>query len=173
MPRYAQTITKTDLMNNLVSRFSKMLVREEVCDQEDIDEWDMETIITYGIREDSTIHSDLKKIDFNRENLTITPDIYFEGFNARQAEEWLGIHEWDGLTVLGCLGGGDWEHPTAFVVYFDGKKFRGYVPTNGNSFDLASKAAIGSAPKGAVARPFDVAAMRRDVTARITVKDSV
>lgn len=49
-----------------------------------------------------------------------------------------------GMTYLGVTAGGDWEHPVFFVVYWDGKKIRGYVPTNGNPWNTTTKQAYGN-----------------------------
>jgi hypothetical protein len=43
--------------------------------------------------------------------------------------------------------GGDWEIPVIFMVYWDGSKFRGYIPTKGNTFDRQRKEALGNNEK--------------------------
>lgn len=50
----------------------------------------------------------------------------------------------NGLTYLECYAGGDWEHPVTFIIYWDGKKLRGYVPTEGNPWNLTTKQAYGN-----------------------------
>jgi len=50
----------------------------------------------------------------------------------------------NGIPAVYCAFGGDWENPVAGFIYFDGKKFRGYIPTYGNVFNKHSKIAIGS-----------------------------
>lgn len=49
-----------------------------------------------------------------------------------------------GLTLLTGVVGGDWEHPVLFIVYNDGKQFRGYILTEGNTFNRLSKTAYGN-----------------------------
>ena len=49
-----------------------------------------------------------------------------------------------GLTFFGCAAGGDWEHPVFYIVYWDGKKIRGYVPTDGNPWNTDTKEAYGN-----------------------------
>lgn len=49
-----------------------------------------------------------------------------------------------GLTYLGIFAGGDWEFPVYFIVYWDGKKLRGYVPTDGNPWNTKTKTAYGN-----------------------------
>ena len=57
----------------------------------------------------------------------------------------MGYHtEANGLTYLGMCAGGDWEHPVFFMIYWDGKKLRGYVPTEGNPWNTTSKCAYGN-----------------------------
>ncbi|WQJ53254.1 MAG: hypothetical protein [Wendovervirus sonii] len=38
-----------------------------------------------------------------------------------------------GVPYVQCHAGGDWECPVCFFIYFDGTKFRGYVPLKGNA----------------------------------------
>lgn len=49
-----------------------------------------------------------------------------------------------GLTFRGYAAGGDWEHPVFVAVYWDGKKLRGYVPTEGNPWNTTTKRAYGN-----------------------------
>jgi len=74
------------------------------------------------------IEKDLKKVDFDWEN--------------RDPQ---GFHTLDnGLTFLGGEAGGDWEYPVKFIIYWDGKKLRAYIPTEGNYFNRTLKCAYGS-----------------------------
>lgn len=50
----------------------------------------------------------------------------------------------NGVSYVTVRVGGDWEIPVIFAVYYDGKKFRGYIPTHGNSFDRKRKVALGN-----------------------------
>jgi len=50
----------------------------------------------------------------------------------------------NGLTLCGMTAGGDWEHPVYFLVYWDGKKLRAYVPTDGNPWNTTTKQAYGN-----------------------------
>lgn len=59
----------------------------------------------------------------------------------------LGYHTENDLTWCGFSAGGDWEHPVFFMVYWDGKKVRGYVPTNGNPWNSITKEAYGNDEK--------------------------
>lgn len=48
------------------------------------------------------------------------------------------------LPVLWMMAGGDWECPVYFIIYWDGKSIRGYIPEDGNTYDHEYKAAYGS-----------------------------
>ena len=47
-----------------------------------------------------------------------------------------------GFPYIQCAAGGDWECPVCFFVYFDGNKFRGYVPLKGNAINRNEKHAF-------------------------------
>lgn len=50
----------------------------------------------------------------------------------------------NGLTFLGHVSGGDWEFPVFWIVYHDGAKVRGYIPTEGNPWCRKTKQAFGN-----------------------------
>lgn len=79
------------------------------------------------------------KVSFDFENFDYAPPGYnLEGLLGTQTLEE------NGLTFLGCRAGGDWEHPVFFMIYWDGKKLRGYVPTEGNPWNTTTKVAYGN-----------------------------
>lgn len=53
----------------------------------------------------------------------------------------------NGLSFVGCSGGGDWEVPIFFIIYWDGQRLRAYVPTDGNVWNLSTRAAYGNDAK--------------------------
>ncbi len=77
------------------------------------------------------IKKDFKGIKFNWENYDIVGDVRttkgipYQLFNAH----------------------GDWEIPVYFIVYYDGKKIRVYVPTVGNTWRQDLKQALGNVYK--------------------------
>lgn len=88
---------------------------------------------------------DLEKITFDFENIessktgsaitSVGPDaIAFAGINTLP----------NGLTYCGMIAGGDWETPVYFIIYHDGKDFRGYVPEVGNTFNPKTRSAYGN-----------------------------
>jgi hypothetical protein len=50
----------------------------------------------------------------------------------------------NGMSYFGCAEGGDWEHSVFYIIYWDGKKLRGYVPTEGNPHNTDTKEAYGN-----------------------------
>lgn len=50
----------------------------------------------------------------------------------------------NGLTYLKCYVGGDWESPILFFIYWDGTRFRGYIPTYGNAINRKYNIAFGN-----------------------------
>ena len=74
------------------------------------------------------VRDDLAKIQHDEENLDAIGKI--ESSN--------------GLTYLKCDVGGDWEAPMLFFLYWDGNKFRAYIPTYGNAFNRSTKTAFGN-----------------------------
>jgi hypothetical protein len=50
----------------------------------------------------------------------------------------------NGLTFFGLCCGGDWEMPVVWIIYWDGKKLRAYVPTKGNPWNHTTHQAFGN-----------------------------
>ena len=83
---------------------------------------------------------DISKVDFDFENFEYQP---FGGWSRMNA--YLGYKTIDdGFNYLSCYAGGDWEHPVCFILYWDGKQIRGYVPTEGNCWNYKTKKAFGN-----------------------------
>lgn len=77
------------------------------------------------------------KVDFSTENF------YYEKEKFIKFD--LGINILDnGLTCWIMRSGGDWEAPVYFIVYWDGKNIRGYVPKDGNPWNTDTKQAYGN-----------------------------
>lgn len=80
-----------------------------------------------------TVSHDLEKVDFDCENVSCG-----EG-------ELEGFHKLDsGLVYLGVMAGGDWEAPVFYIIYWDGKKLRGYIPRDGNVWNYTTRQAYGN-----------------------------
>lgn len=97
----------------------------------------------------------------------------------------------NGMTMLGLCAGGDWEHPVFFCLYWDGKKIRCYIPTEGNPWNTSTKEAYGNDDKADLANAkkrwpehfknatdvdsgdfdFDFALIEKDIMERILPMD--
>jgi len=80
------------------------------------------------------VEKDWSKIDFSTENLDVTGELSTP----------------DGVPYIRLRTGGDWESPLVAIIYFDGKKLRGYVPKDGNTYNHRTKAAFGNDDKNDV-----------------------
>ncbi len=104
------------------------------------------------------IDKDLK-VDFDWEN--------FEWDN--EAGSLMGFQQFkNGLCFRGCTGSGDWEHPVFFIVYHDGKKWRAYIPEDGNVWDKRKKKAYNSDDHD---EDFDWAKIKADIEQHIVPTD--
>lgn len=82
------------------------------------------------------------KVNFNFENFDFGQG---ETKYFRPKDSLIGYHTLEnGLTFCGMSSGGHWETPVFFVVYWDGKKLRVYVPTKGNPWNTKTKEAYGN-----------------------------
>jgi hypothetical protein len=104
----------------------------------------------------SKVTKDLHKVEFSTENFESTETSWdtFKGL--------LGFRTLDnGLTYLGCAAGGDWETPLFFMIYWNGKALRGYIPLYGNPWNTENNEAYGN----------DDVSDRRNVYSRFGVDD--
>jgi hypothetical protein len=86
------------------------------------------------------ISDDISKVEFDFENYEIEND---PGYGAYKGLTGWQVHP-NGLPFLGVQAGGDWEYPVFFIVYWDGKKLRGYIPKDGNIWNTDTKKAYGN-----------------------------
>ena len=83
------------------------------------------------------VQGDLK-VNFDFENLSTSSKDF-------GPESLMGYHTTEnGLTYCGMCAGGDWEMPVFFLVYWDGKKLRAYIPKEGNPWNSITKEAYGN-----------------------------
>jgi hypothetical protein len=127
MPRYAPEMTVDNLKTMLFNLAVKNDFEEEIGDL-DIDDPDF---IVGMLHHDmlKKVCQDWSKIDFDLENTDV------EGFNTTTA----------GVPYVVLTAGGDWETPVTCIIYYDGKQFRGYVPSTGNTYNAKAKIAFGNA----------------------------
>ena len=145
MPRYFAQITEDEFKQKFVDALNK---NEEAL--EDVEEGMILTksdvffknrkgdyfrspeVIKYL---NATVEKDLSKVHFDTENLYYT----------ESDSDDCGIRTLpNGMVCLFAYAGGDWEIPVFFIIYWDGKKMRGYIPTDGNTFNRSTKYAYGN-----------------------------
>ena len=98
-------------------------------DVDEIFECDNRLLYSFiGCKCSARVTKDLAKIGFDFEN------ILFEDWKKTEA----------GIPYALCIGGGDWETPVVFCIYYDGKSLRGYVPSCGNSYNYICNKAFGT-----------------------------
>ena len=144
MPRYGAVISIEQLQQHILD-----VVRTTPDFEDDFDENASENEkYDYWIDDNAhslagatpTMEKDLGKVDFSSENASIKPSY------GKEFGDIVGFHTLpNGVPYLGVVAGGDWECPLLFVIYWDGKELRGYVPTDGNSWNKVTKAAYGNA----------------------------
>jgi hypothetical protein len=97
-----------------------------------------------------TMENDFKQVVFDFENVLATKEDgpHIEGFT--------GLHEHpSGMVFYGAQAGGDWEHPVAFILYFDGEQYRAYIPRQGNTFNSKSMTAWGSEDQSPLGEDYE------------------
>ena len=72
-------------------------------------------------------YDDMSKINIDSENMESIGDIRITK---------------SGIPYVLCFKCGDWECSVLFMVYFDGKNVRGYIPTKGNCINTKTKKAL-------------------------------
>jgi len=148
--RKAKFMTEEEFAKKIL----KIGINNQVCEE---DEKDYKTTLMHLIMgrecytELSKVTDDLSKIVVDSENVDISGD-----FNYHRDEkdpdysekdnniDLLGYQVINGISFIGGAMGGDWEEPVYFIIYWDGKNLRGYIPTKGNTFNIECKAAFGS-----------------------------
>lgn len=134
--RNAVKISQDDLWKKIVTRAMKIGEDIEGVEDDGPDGESAYEFIRELIYNDETIHKDIK-YDIDAENILTACD-------ADYNDEYVGMHTVKGLTFYGVIMGGDWEVPAFFIIYWDGKKLRAYVPSYGNLVNLDCKCAFGS-----------------------------
>jgi len=125
------------------------------------------------IYQKSVAHDDIAKVQFDGENWDddSTHGLFAEVLGTRTLP--------NGLTYHGVSAGGDWEFPVFFILYFDGKNIRGYVPKDGNTWNYKTKSAFGNEDDDgdeddyidAAEAQYDAAKIIADIQKRITPKE--
>jgi hypothetical protein len=139
-----------------------------------------------------TVQKDLSKVKFDTENVEQDDKpqgAYQEGITYAKFPP-MGFNTLpNGLALYGIYAGGDWEAPVYFIIYWDGKKLRGYIPTDGNPWNRTTKEAYGNDEEDDAADckkhfpdhdgddystlDFDADKIVADITARIVKKSNL
>ena len=128
MPRYAPQMPQADLRQMIIDKAIRNNYLEDYGDI-DLGKPDMDRIVYMLLEENlPEVEKDWSKIDFSTENM----DVAGEKMTP------------DGIPYLLIETGGDWETELVAIIYFDGKKLRGYVPKDGNSYNHKEKSAFGN-----------------------------
>lgn len=87
----------------------------------------------------SQILLDIEHIVFSTENIICKIDDSTDN-NLKL----LGFHQLEnGLSFLGCKSNKHLEGPIYFIIYSDGKQLRGYIPSEGNTYNYVFGTAFG------------------------------
>ena len=107
--------------------------------------------------------NDLGKISFDWEN--------WDDGNLKDRTKDNGFETLpNGLPILWMWAGGDWEFPVTFVLYWDGKGLRAYIPEEGNVYNKERKSDYGNNDEEeGEAQDFDYDKMRLDIMNRIKI----
>lgn len=132
--RSAYTMTTQqleDLLNPALTRFCDCEKGEEPDMTDDFEK--AHALISVlsefeGERPFTKVSQDFQKIRFGTENVIVERIV-------------LGSN---GVPAMQLKVGGDWEVPVRVFIYWDGKAFRGYIPTYGNAYNPYTKTAFGS-----------------------------
>ncbi len=124
----------------------------------------------------STIMKDLSKIRFDWENQEDEESDWNKDDGNGNPLGYKFLK--NGLPVLYGWAGGDWEWPVSFILYWDGRKIRGYIPEEGNTFDKKWRTAWGSQGEAGCQEDIDDdnnpnkidrVAMENDILSRIKI----
>lgn len=151
MSRYFAHITEEELKTKILENFQKRFPAEYKQAEDDVLDEDGEPVtdsdgnpiieepdylgsIQYcWIDFTDKIKKDLSKVEFDFENCwEMEPEIC--GFKTLE----------NGFTYYGLMAYGDWEDEVFFIVYWDGKTLRAYIPKEGNLYNTDTRTAYGN-----------------------------
>ena len=134
------------LVEVALERFKEDDFEEDPRMNSDMDGLDMlfyDAMTNYpGVAPFQKVEEDLGKVDVDWENIFLEEMVV--GSN--------------GIPAIRGILFGDWETPVVFFLYWDGKTFRAYIPTYGNSFNRYCKSAFGSedSDRGKIYRKYHI-----------------
>lgn len=90
------------------------------------------------------VAKDLSKVSFEIDNWWTSPNRPLPPSYPEEGNL-VGLRTLDnGLSFVGFICSGDNEEPLFMIVYWDGKSFRGYIPTGGNIWNTKLRCAFGA-----------------------------
>lgn len=141
MGRNAVKITQEELKHKIFEIIKKHPDCED--DFEDGEEPDNYNVASFFGYAHKKVMDDISKVCFDFENSEC--NTRSNPHTRKSPDTLMGLHTLDnGFTFWGMWAGGDWEYPVFFIVYWDGKGLRGYVPEDGNVYNKVFKTAFGS-----------------------------
>ena len=165
MPRYAEKISEQDLINKILEAHNNHPGhRPGMTPATNLDDF-LHGFILLTLS--PQIEKDLAKISFDGENVCGGTDCFTSPTpNIMEAHTTPS-----GVTFFGFLLGGDWEFPVYFIIYWDGKELRAYIPTDGQWYDVKGKCAYGSGEEEGPEDPLhDPQKLLNDITNRIQLR---
>lgn len=142
MPIKAKRTTKKITEKELWKLFQEEALKQNKDRKYHLD-IDNEFDVILEVMRNNDVQHDLDVISFDTENVAVGDGFCF-GTDV-VGEPLLGFCELkNGFTFYGIEAGGDWEYPVFMIIYFDGYRFRGYIPTCGNMYNTDLKCAFGS-----------------------------
>ena len=138
MPRYFAPISEKDLIDKILNAW----VKHEDYNIFDKDDFGKLSYRTPFNELTPTITKDIK-VSFGTDNVNFEDrlDSPYESVK----DDFLGVKTLDnGMTYFGIQSASDEEIFLYFIIYWDGKKLRGYVPKDGNTWNTKTNQAYGS-----------------------------
>jgi len=142
MPRYFAPISQDELSQIIVGWLTKepRSPKSDFMEPITADDY-LEFISELSYHHDS-IKKDLSKVIFDHENCFAEVD---EDMSQWIPNQLVGPRMLDnGLSYIGVFAGGDWEAGLFYIIYWDGKNLRAYIPSDGNTWNKESMTAYGS-----------------------------
>lgn len=170
MPRFAQPLSLFEFKDMILKWCNIANAENEISFSDETFERSIYSAL-YGTEVPNStttnILKDLKKVDFDCENFYCTKDDHlpFLGFSVLP----------NGVPILVCGAGGDWEAPVHFILYPENNRsVRAYIPKEGNTYNVKAKSAYGnnedSDPEDFDDMEVNFPLFIEDVTKRIVVK---
>jgi len=126
--RISKSITKKNIFKMIEKMVGEEIGSEDFCPNDIVS-------VSRQLREDlQGVRFDIENFFIDKSDCGYEEQTNLIGFQTLES----------GLTFIGCVAGGDWEHYIFLIIYFDGEDLRAYIPVEGNIFNRKGKCAYGS-----------------------------